>query len=75
MHEKSKCIRGKLKDNSKFKCQACANQQTGILEELGMNRIGLGIQGLNDAIRDCKLQIVCYMFRIPWLIGTAWAVL
>ena len=28
MHKSCKGIRGKLKDNYKFKCQICVNQQT-----------------------------------------------
>ena len=33
MHKGCIGIRGKLKKDSKFKCQACANQQTGIAED------------------------------------------
>ena len=32
VHKRYSGIRGKLKDNSEFKCQLCTNQQTDIVE-------------------------------------------
>ena len=33
MHKGCSAIRSKLKEESKFKCQTCANEQTGIAED------------------------------------------
>ena len=33
MHKRCSSIRGKLKEDSKFKCQTCGNQQTDVAED------------------------------------------
>ena len=65
MHKGCIGIRGKLKKDSKFKCQACANQQTDIAEDCP------GIELKVLTVLSVKYPEI---FRTDWYTHQTWKV-
>ena len=65
MHNKCNVIRGKLKKDSKLKCQACANQQTDIAGDFP--GIELNGQSLEIVEKFCHLDDTIVMVHLAVL--------
>ena len=67
MYKRCSGIRGKLKDDSKFKCQTCANQRIDIAEHCQSKE--LNGQSLEIVERKC-LSSPCRTFKVSGIFSS-----
>ena len=63
MHERYSGIKGKLKYDSKFKCETCANQQTDITEDCpGIELNGEPFETVENFYLGDTIRVVRHVF-------------